>query len=244
MNTRFIKWIYLINTVVIISILSFALNADIFEKGFRDNFNNLDDWEELFFPKIKNHSRYKIINENSNGILEGNADNSASGIIYKKTFNIYRTPFVKWRWKISNIYKKGDEKKKSGDDYPIRIYIVFKYNPDEASLLDKVIYNAAKLIYGEYPPHSSINYIWANKNYEEHVLTSTYTDRAKMVLMQKGSANAGKWMDEQVNVLQDYISAFGTNPPAEAGIAIMSDADNTGEKATGYVDYIEVYTLK
>ncbi len=61
-----------------------------------------------------------------------------------------------------------------------------------------------------------------------------------MILLQKGPERTGQWIEERVNALSDYRMAFGTEPPIEAGIAVMGDADNTGEKATGYVDYIEV----
>jgi hypothetical protein len=141
---------------------------------------------------------------------------------------------------VSNIYQKGDEKKKSGDDYPLRIYVVFKYDSRKASVLEKAQYSAAKLIYGEYPPHSSINYIWANKTYPERIVPTPYTAKAQMILLQKGAGLAGQWVKEEVNALKDYREAFGSDPPAVAALAIMADADNTGEKALGFVDYIEV----
>jgi hypothetical protein len=223
----------------IIMIVS-PLCAQVREQGFREEFNSLDNWKPLTFPKIPRHSTYRIQKEGDNSFLVAQADNSASGIIYTRSFNIYKTPIIKWKWKISNIYQAGDEKKKSGDDYPLRIYVVFEYNQDKAGVFERAQYNAMKLIYGEYPPHSSINYIWANKKYPELILPNTYTAKTQMILLQKGSEHAGKWIEERANALTDYRKAFGKEPPAQASIAIMSDADNTGEKATGYVDYIEV----
>jgi hypothetical protein len=208
--------------------------------GFREEFATLANWKPLTFPKIPRHTTYSIQKENGKSILVALADNSASGLIYAKSFNIYQTPIIKWKWKVSNIFQAGDAKKKSGDDYPLRIYVVFKYDPGKASLFEKAQYNAAKLIYGEYPPHSSLNYIWANKKYPERILPNTYTAKAQMILLQKGSERTGQWIEERVNALEDYRKAFGTDPPLEASLAIMADADNTGEKTTGYVEYIEV----
>jgi hypothetical protein len=216
------------------------LGAQMTEQGFREDFKTLRDWKPLTFPKIPRHSNYSIQQEGQNSFLVAQADNSASGIIYTKSFNIYKTPIVKWKWKISNIYQAGDEKKKSGDDYPLRIYVVFKYDPENAGIFERAQYNAVKLLYGQYPPHSSLNYIWANKKYPERILPNTYTAKAQMILLQKGSERAGLWIEERVNALEDYRKAFGVDPPLEASLAIMSDADNTGEKAAGYVDYIEV----
>ena len=216
------------------------LHAGMMEQGFREDFATLDNWKPLTFPKIPRHTVYRIAKEDSKNILAAEANASASGIIYTKSFNIFKTPIIKWKWKVSNIYQAGDAKKKSGDDYPLRIYVVFKYDPDKAGVFERAQYAAAKLIYGEYPPHSSLNYIWANKNHPERILPNTYTARAQMILLQKGPERTGQWVDERVNALEDYRKAFGTDPPIEASIAIMSDADNTGEKAAGYVDYIEV----
>lgn len=221
-----------VSTIMIVS----PLCAQVSEQGFREEFNSLENWKPLTFPKIPRHSTYRI----QNGILIAEADNSASGIICSKVFNIYKTPVIKWKWKISNTYQAGDEKKKSGDDYPLRIYVVFKYDPQKAGIFERAQYNALKLIYGEYPPHSSINYIWANKKYSESILPNPYTAKTQMIPVQKGSEHAGIWIEERANALEDYRRAFGAEPPAQASIAVMSDADNTGEKATGYVDYIEV----
>jgi len=62
-----------------------------------------------------------------------------------------------------------------------------------------------------------------------------------MILLQKGAERAGQWIEERTTRLRHYRKAFGTEPPTEASIAVMSDADNTGEKATGYIEYIEVF---
>ncbi|HPC87033.1 MAG TPA: DUF3047 domain-containing protein [Smithellaceae bacterium] len=216
------------------------LAAQMTDQGFREDFNTLENWKPQTFPKIPRHSTYTIQNEDGKKVLVARADRSASGIIYNRSFNIYKTPVVKWKWKVSNIYRAGDEKKKSGDDYPLRVYVVFKYDPDKAGAWERAQYKALKLFYGEYPPHSSLNYIWANKKYPDRILPNPYTAKTQMILLQKGPERVGEWIEEKVNALEDYRKAFGVDPPAEASLAIMSDADNTGEKAAGFIDYIEV----
>lgn len=210
------------------------------DNTIRLGFNNLSEWEPLNFPKIKIHSRYSVIQENGKNILFCESNASASGLILKKTFNIYNYNKLKWKWKITNVYNNPDPLKKSGDDYPVRIYIIFKYNPDAASLYDKAKYNAAKLIYGEYPPHSSVNYVWSSKVIPQRLITSPFTDRVKLFLLQKGGEKVNRWITEEVNILEDYRKAFGVNPPETASLAIMSDSDNTGESAKAYIEYIEV----
>ena len=208
---------------------------------FREDFNDLTDWRPLPFPNIGNHSSYNIQTDQKTSVLKATSSNSASALIYKKRFNVYEFPLIRWRWKVDNIYQKGDAKTKGGDDYPLRIYIIFKYDPQKAGFFEKVKYQTAKLLYGEYPPHSSVNYIWSNKPHKEPVITSSYTKKSKMIPLQSGTLKIATWQTEEVDVLKDYQRAFGTNPPAEASIAIMNDSDNTGERSISYLDFIEVY---
>ncbi len=226
--------------VIILSCSPGNLSAERQEPYIRENFDTLMDWLPLTFPKIKKHTKYSIVSENRNNYLMAESNSSASGIIYKKQFSIYTYPVLKWHWKVMNVYQKGNASTKAGDDYPLRIYVVFQYDPKKASLFERVRYKAAKLLYGEYPPHSTLNYIWANREHLEMILTSPYTDKSKMVVVEKGMPNTDTWMEVQVNVVKDYQKAFGELPPEMASIAVMSDSDNTGEKAVAYIDYIEI----
>ncbi len=117
---------------------------------------------------------------------------------------------------------------------------MFTYDPAKASFSQKLKYKTAKMLLGEYPPHSTLNYIWANKVYEEKILISTYSRQARMILLQAGGKDAGTWKEESIHIIDDYQRAFGEEPPVEAQIAIMNDSDNTGERSVSYVDYIEV----
>jgi hypothetical protein len=129
-------------------------HSGVTEMLFREDFANLDDWRPLYFPKISKHSTYTVENDGDKSILRAESNASASAIVYRKDFLVYDYPVVRWRWKINNIYKNVDPETKSGDDYPIRIYIIFQYNPNEAGPLEGFLYSIAKRRYGEYPPHA------------------------------------------------------------------------------------------
>lgn len=209
------------------------LNAKILLK---EDFNSLENWEPLHFEKINEHSTY----ETKDSMLIASSNASASGLKFKKTYDIYKYPKLSFKWKVNNVYKKGDASTKAGDDYPIRVYIMFEYNPDNASFFDSVKYELAKSFYGEYPPHSAINYVWANKKHNRRILTSAYTNKAKMIVTNSGALHVKQWKEHTVNVLEDYKKAFGQNPPKRVTLAIMSDSDNTQESSKAYIDFIEV----
>ena len=207
---------------------------------FRINFDTLADWEPLTFPKIKTHSKYTLVSEGGKTILKAESRASASAIVYRRTFNIYENPHLTWRWKVTKLSDIGNPKEKAGDDYPIRVYVMFQYDPVRASLGERLIYNATKAIYGKYPPYSTLNYVWTGTKVSERFVVSPYTDKAYMVVLERGKEKAGQWVEESVNVLEDYRQAFGKEPPAIAGLAVMSDSDNTKTNAEAYLDFIEV----
>lgn len=207
--------------------------------GQREEFDSLEAWKPLTFPNIGNHSQYSIQTLENRSVLKAEANASASALVMSEPFNPYETPVLRWRWRVENVLKKGDATRKEGDDYPLRVYVLFTYDPEKASFGMRAKYTLAKTLYGETPPHAALNYIWANRTHQKRILPSPYTDRSQLVVLRAGDAQAGQWVEEEVNILADYRAAFGEDPPKEARLAVMSDADNTGESAVGFLDYVD-----
>lgn len=207
---------------------------------FREDFNNLDNWRLVHFPKVPQHTTYAIETSGAEGFLKTESKASASALVYKHEFNVFEHSRARWRWKVNNLYRNASPDRKSGDDYPIRVYINFKYDPETAGPVEKVKYGLAKKLFGEYPPHSSLSYVWANNEGQKLILTNPYTERAKIIALEKGNKNVGTWRLEEVNILEDYRRAFGAEPPAVASISIMNDSDDTGQESVSYIDFIEV----
>lgn len=206
-----------------------------------EGFESLEGWEPVHFRRIKEHSEYGIETVGPESFLVAASNSSASGIAHRETFNVYKYPMVRWRWRISGVYEKGDSSSREGDDYPIRVYVMFQYDPDRASFGERIRYGIARRLYGQYPPARSLNYIWANREHSRRVLPSPYTEKSRMVVIESGPGLAGRWVEEEVNVLEDFREAFGGEPPETARLAVMNDSDNTGESSVSYMDYIEVY---
>jgi hypothetical protein len=220
-----------------------ALLAAAEEKAilFREDFATLDNWKPFYFPKIKKHSVYTIENEGGRHYLKASSTASASAIVYKESFSVHDYPRARWRWKVMNLYARGVPGTKEGDDYPLRVYFMFEFDPESSGIMERIKYGFAKSLYGEYPPQSSLSYVWSSKDGPETFAASPYTDKAVLIMTEKGPAKAGAWVDEEVNIVEDYQKAFGTKPPARARIAVMNDSDDTGESSVSYMEYIEVF---
>lgn len=193
-----------------------------------------DGWKPLTFPKIPRHTTYSLVRDGEQIVVKAASQASSSGLTREVQIDPKEYPIIQWHWKVSNILKAGDVKKKAGDDYPARIYVTFQYDGAKVGLLDKAKYEAAKLMYGRYPPLGAINYIWESGAPVGTAVPNPFTDQVHMIAVESGPSKLNTWVTEERNVYDDYKRVFGEEPPMISGVAIMTDTDNTGESATAY----------
>ena len=137
LNTmNFTMFIFVLLFFFLQVLTAFTASPDVL---FRENFDSLAQWEPLTFPKIKAHSTYTLVSERGKSILKAESRAAASAIIYRRTFNIYENPRIRWRWKVTQLSNRGNPREKTGDDYPIRIYVMFQYDPDKVALGESLI---------------------------------------------------------------------------------------------------------
>lgn len=197
-----------------------------------------DGWKPLTFRNVAAATRYSIVPDGGGFVLKAESRAAASGLYRAVDLAPAAYPILVWRWKVENILQKGDERRKEGDDYAARVYVAFRYDPNVATVWERTRYGTYRLLYGEYPPKAVINYIWANRLPRDAAIDNAFTDRAKMIAVRSGSQEIGRWLEEERNVYEDYRRLFGQEPPRIAGIALMTDTDNTGESAVAYYDRI------
>ncbi len=192
-----------------------------------------DGWKPLTFRKIPKHTSYEVVKDGDVTIVKAMSDASASGLTKPVVIDPKEYPIVRWRWKIDNVLKGSDVTLKEGDDFPARLYITFAYDPDKVSFGKKLKFKAGQALFGDIPI-AALNYIWDTKAPVGSIVENAYTDFAKMVIVESGTQKVGMWIDEERNIYEDYKKAFGEEPPMINGVAIMSDTDNTKERATAY----------
>ena len=193
-----------------------------------------DGWKPLTFPKIAQHTTYSLVRDGDRVAVKAASQASSSGYTKEMLIDPKEYPIIQWQWKVSNILKAGNVAKKEGDDYPARIYVTFQYDSAKVGLFGKAKYEAAKLIYGRYPPLGAINYIWESRAPVGTAVPNPYTEQVHMIVVESGPTKLNTWITEERNVYEDYKRAFGEEPPMISGIAIMTDTDNTGESAEAY----------
>jgi len=193
------------------------------------------EWSALTFRGIERHTRYTLVADpEQRTVVHAEADGSASGLIRRLDLDPATTPLLRWRWKVARPIAGGDVTRKAGDDYAARIYVTFRHSPERLSLAERTKAAAARLVYGEAPPHAALNYIWDGRAAVGTMVPNPYSARVRMIVVDSGSAHAGQWRLHERDVVADYRAAFGEEPPPISGIALMTDADNTGESAEAW----------
>jgi hypothetical protein len=194
-------------------------------------------WTPLTFRSIESHTRYALVGDGAATVLQADSKGTASGLVRRFAdgeVDLRATPILRWRWKVSNLVQGADIRRKDGDDYPARVYVLFRYDPARASLAMRAQYALARSLHGEALPHATLNYVWDGKAPAGTMLPNAYTGRAMMLVVESGAARVGQWVEAERNVLEDYRRAFGEDPPPVSGVAVMTDTDQTGEAVTAW----------
>lgn len=211
---------------------------DVFEVGAfsKADINSAvpEGWQALNLGGAADETRYALVEEAGRLVMHAVSENAASALIYPLHIDLKQYPVVQWRWKVENVLAKGDALHKDGDDYPARLYVTFDADMTELSWFEKLEVESYHLLHGIYPPLAALNYLWANKLPVGSLLPNIYSSRVKMIVVNSGEAQLGEWVVQERNLYEDYLRAFGKAPPAVIGIAIMTDTDNTGERASAY----------
>lgn len=188
-------------------------------------------FEPLSFSRVPKATAYSW--DPASGALHAKAEGSASGLIARVEAPA-TARVLRWRWKVAGPVPGGDESRKSGDDYAARVYVAFKYDPARVGGATRIKYALARRLLGRTPPGAAINYIWANRLPKDADAPNPYSERVRMVAVRSGGEEAGRWLDEERDVRADYRRLFGGEPPPVEGIAVMTDADDTGASAEAW----------
>jgi hypothetical protein len=121
-------------------------------------------------------------------------------------------PVLAWAWRLGEHPKGSDERNSKTNDSALSVYAVW--------------------------PHSSVSlkslkYIWSARVPVRTALTSS-AGLTQARVLRSGDAPKGQWVEERVNVAEDYRARFkDAEVPKPAGIAVLTDADDTESRAAG-----------
>lgn len=193
-------------------------NENIFVGKFSQSDKN--GWENHSFEGLTN---YSLILDKNTTVLKAESQASASGLVNRTRIDLDKTPFLNWQWKVDKSLYRLAETFKEGDDFAARIYII----------VDGGVFFWNTL---------ALNYVWSSSQPINSLWDNPFTSNAKMIAIQTGDKNSNQWQTEKRNVREDLRRAYGKDIRIIDAIAIMTDTDNSGQKATAY--YGDIYFSK
>lgn len=207
---------------------------------FREDFSDLSQWRAWEFEKVRRATLYDIREDAGHSHLRMEADQSASGLILARNFPVRENMRIRWRWRADILPVTSDPMRRAGDDYAIRIYVIFEQPVADAGWLERWALRNAPFRAKGVLPERSLVYAWSAKAGLPDFFPNPYTDRVAVFPIRPESGAAGNWREIAVRPVADYRRAFGKEPPAHFRLAVMSDADDSQSRALAWLDYIEL----
>ncbi len=148
-------------------------------------------------------------------LLLAESGGTASGLFFEQSVDVRTTPWLNWSWRVENVLSGVNEREKSGDDYPARIYVVAK----------------GGLAFWK---TRALSYVWASALPAGSMWPNAFTANAHMIAVRGGKEGLGRMLSEKRNIREDWMRAFGEDIETIDAVAIMTDTDNSGQKARAW----------
>lgn len=190
-------------------------------------------WTALTLPGIP-PARYTLVRDGEQVVLRAEAAASASGLAFAFAPPLAGARKLRWRWKGERLPAAADTTQRASDDAIARIYVTFRHPPERLTLAQRALDEMMRALYGEAPPHATLLYVWDNRAAVGSSRRNAYSDRVHNFVVESGSARLSQWLAYERDVAADYKAAFGEAPPPVTGLALMTDADNTGSSALAF----------
>ena len=190
-------------------------------------------WGHAPLSKLKKDTRYQLLTQDGRRVLQAHADGAAS--LYGAGFQPARSAatWLRWSWKTDALVPGADNADRAREDAPLRVVVAFDGDASKLPMAERAQRKLAQTMTGRPPPYAALMYIWGSRETPETLIDSTHTRQIKMLVVQSGNEGLGKWHEVRRNLREDYRRAFGVAPGPVVAVAVMTDTDNTGEKADG-----------
>lgn len=177
-------------------------------------------------------STYELAGDAEQRWLVGSSAGGAALLTHPLNLDPRALPRLRWRWRAERLPAGADLRLEEGDDAAARVFVTFAYEPEKASLGERV----ARSLAGRELPGTALCYVWDASLPVGTSLPNPYAEHTRVLVVRSGPAEPEGWRIEERDLLRDYRAAFDADPPRLTGLAVMVDADQTGGHARAAFD--------
>ncbi|HTK92170.1 MAG TPA: DUF3047 domain-containing protein [Verrucomicrobiae bacterium] len=167
------------------------------------------DWKPR---KDAGRTAYTVREESGRRFLQAISEGLGIQAAKEQSWDLAQYPVLAWSWRLQEHPKGSDERQSKTNDSALSVYAVW--------------------------PHTSVSvkalkYVWSRVAPVGTPLTSSAGLTQGRVL-RSGDADKGEWVEARANVAEDFRARFKeTEAPKPAGIAVLTDSDDTKSRAAG-----------
>src|SRR5262245_49782359 len=167
------------------------------------------DWKPR---KDAGKDAYVVQEEGGKRFLHAHAKNLGIQAAKRVEWDLNAYPVLAWSWRPVE-FPQGADEKDGKNDSALAVYMVVPYSR----------------IVGP----KAVKYIWSEKVPPGTRLTSNQ-GLTQVRVLESGTEKKGQWIEARVNARDDYMKYFDEKDvPKPAGIAVLTDADDTKSSAQG-----------
>ena len=184
------------------------------------NFND-NDLTKFKSHSIKKKTNYSIIKENGESYLKAEAEGQASGLGREIKVDLNKTPFLNITWKVEQGIPGIKENSKKGHDFAARVSVIKEI--------------------GSLPwQKKAMNYVFSsNEKTNSHWMGPYRKQIIDYVASSLVDSKEKSWVTVKLNVKEHFKKFLDLDLVEIDGVAIMTDTDNTKQKAVSY--YKNIY---
>jgi len=145
-----------------------------------------------------------------------------------------RVGHLQFSWFVNELNPASELGDSAKDDAVVRVILQFDGDKAPFSARDRRLSDLVQLATGEPLPHATLMYVWDHRHPVGTVLRHPRTDRVRVLVVASGETGLGRWVDIERDIEADYTLAFGELPVRLIGLALMTDANNTGQRAEAW----------
>lgn len=184
------------------------------------NFND-NDLTKFKSHSIKKKTNYSIIKENGESYLKAEAEGQASGLGREIKVDLNKTPFLNITWKVEQGIPGIKENSRKGHDFAARVSVIKEI--------------------GSLPwQKKAMNYVFSsNEKTNSHWMGPYRKQIIDYVASSLVDSKENSWVTVKLNVKEHFKKFLDLDLVEVDGVAIMTDTDNTKQKAVSY--YKNIY---
>jgi hypothetical protein len=166
------------------------------------------DWELVV---TSGAAKLQLVADTPGQALHLQSDQASFGLQKRVRLPLHPTPYLAWRWKVTQIPRGGDFRQPQTDDQAAQLIVAFSKTRFLSYIWDSTVpqgtHGAAPA-----PPFR----------------------RILALVLQSGPQALGTWITEKRNLVEDYARLFGEPPDAIEGVRIQINSQHTRSQAEAY----------